>query len=261
MTDIAMALVVMVAGLIQGAIGVGFALVVAPIAAIIRPDLLPGGILVLMLPLNAFVAWRERSHFDLRSVSWITTGRFGGTFVGFWILVAVTTPMLNLIVGATTVLAAVATKFAPKFTPSPAAYLGAGLITGVTETATGIGGPPLALVYQHHPAPTLRATIALCFLLGEVFSLTVLAMKGRLGLAECSTALALMVPLVLGLAGSGLVHRWLRAERLRNALLVFAVVSGVVLIIQSSPVQNTTDRDQRGQLRPSAATVAGRVSQ
>ena len=111
MTDIAMALAVTVAGLIQGAIGVGFALVVAPIAAIIRPDLLPGGILVLMLPLNAFVAWR--SHFDLRSVSWITAGRFDGTFVGFWILVAVTTPILNLIVGATTVLAAVATKFAP----------------------------------------------------------------------------------------------------------------------------------------------------
>ena len=129
----------------------------------------------------------------------------------------------------------------------------------MTETATGIGGPPLALVYQHHPAPTLHATIALCFLLGEIFSLVVLAMKGRLGLAECSTALALMVP--LGLAGSGLVHRWLSAERLRNALLVFAVVLGVVLIIQSSPVWNTTDRDQRGQLQPSAATVAGRVSQ
>jgi hypothetical protein len=39
--------------------------------------------------------------------------------------------MLNLIVGGTK--AAVATKFAPKFPPSPAAYLGAGLITGVTE--------------------------------------------------------------------------------------------------------------------------------
>jgi uncharacterized membrane protein YfcA len=92
-----------------------------------------------MVPLNTFVAWRERSHFDLRSVSWITTGRFAGTFVGFWILIAVTAPMLNLVVGATTVLAAVATKLAPKFTPSPTAYLGAGPITGVTETATGIG--------------------------------------------------------------------------------------------------------------------------
>jgi hypothetical protein len=71
--------------------------------------------------------------------------------------------MLNLVVGATTVLAAVATKFAPKFTPSSTAYLGAGFITGVTETATGIGGPPLALVHQHHPAPTPRATIAQVF--------------------------------------------------------------------------------------------------
>jgi len=235
MTGLAMiAIAVTVAALVQGAIGVGFALIVAPIAAVLRPDLLPGAILILMLPLNAFVAWRERGHFDLRSVSWITTGRLAGTFVGFWILVAVTTPMLNLLVGATTVLAALATKLAPKFTPSPTAYLGAGLITGVTETATGIGGPPLALVYQHHPAPALRATIALCFLLGEIFSLAVLAMKGRLGLAECITALALIVPLVVGLTGSSWVHRRLSAERLRNALLVFAVLSGVALLIQSS---------------------------
>jgi hypothetical protein len=48
MTDLAIALAVTVAALIQGAIGVGFALVVAPIAATIRPDLLPAAILVLM---------------------------------------------------------------------------------------------------------------------------------------------------------------------------------------------------------------------
>jgi hypothetical protein len=64
-----------------------------------------------------------------------------------------------MIVGITTILAAIATKLAPKFTPNRTAFVSAGLITGVTETATGIGGPPLALVYQHHPAPTLRATI------------------------------------------------------------------------------------------------------
>ena len=62
--------------LIQGAIGVGFALVVAPLAAVLRPDLLPGSILLLMLPLNAYVAWRERTSFDLSGASWITAGRF-----------------------------------------------------------------------------------------------------------------------------------------------------------------------------------------
>ena len=70
------AIAVTLAALIQGAIGVGFALIVAPIAAVIWPALLPSAILILMLPLNAFVAWRERSHFDLRSVSWITAGRW-----------------------------------------------------------------------------------------------------------------------------------------------------------------------------------------
>jgi uncharacterized protein len=228
-----MAIAVAVAALIQGAIGVGFALIVAPIAAVMRPDLLPGSILILMLPLNAYVAWRERSHFDLPSASWITVGRFAGTFAGLWILVVVTTPVLNLFVGATTILAAVTTKLAPKFAPNKTAFIGAGLITGVTETATGIGGPPLALVYQHHPAPTLRATIALCFLVGEIFSVAVLAAEGHLGSAQLRDALLLAPPLVLGLLGSGWVHEKLSAERLRDALLVFAVLSGVVLIVQS----------------------------
>jgi len=227
------AIAVLIAALVQGAIGVGFALIVAPVAAIIRPELLPASILVLMIPLNAYVAWRERGHFDLGSAGWISVGRVAGTFVGLWILVVVTRPALDMIVGVTTVLAAVATKLAPSFAPTRTAYIGAGLVTGVTETSTGIGGPPLALVYQHHPAPTLRATIALCFLLGELFSLLVLLLKGRAGFTQLGDAALLLPPLALGLFCSGWVHKRLPAERLRNALLAFAVVSGVVLIVQS----------------------------
>jgi len=233
---IALALIafaVVIAALIQGAIGVGFALIVAPVAAIVRPDLLPGSLLILMLPLNAYVAWRERAHFDWQGTGWITLGRFAGTFFGFWILVVVTTAVLDLIVGVTTILAAVATKLAPKFSPNRTAFASAGFITGITETATGIGGPPLALVYQHHPAPALRATIALCFLIGEVFSLAVLAVEGRLGLDQIGSAAVLLPPLALGLLGSGWAHERISATRLRDALLAFAVVSGCVLIIQA----------------------------
>jgi uncharacterized protein len=228
------AFAVMIAGLIQGAIGVGFALIVAPLAAVVRPDMIPGSILILMLPLNAFVAWRERHHFDLPSASWITLGRFAGTFVGLWILLVVSTTVLDAVVGATTVVAAIATKLAPRFAPNRTAYLGAGLITGVTETATGIGGPPLALVYQHHSAPTLRATIALCFLLGELFSLAFLVVEGRLNVAQGTDALLLVPPLALGLFGSGWAHRKLDSARLRDALLIFAVISGILLIVQST---------------------------
>lgn len=57
--------------------------------------------------------------------------------------------------------------------------MSAGSITGVTETATGIGGPPLALVFQHHPGPVVRTTIAACFLVGQVVSLVMLMLAGR----------------------------------------------------------------------------------
>jgi uncharacterized protein len=232
-TLLVMAFAVAIAALIQGAIGVGFALIVAPLAAVIRPDLLPGSILILMLPLNAFVAWRERQHIEMGSLSWITAGRFAGTFAGVWVLLTVTTATLNLVIGVVTILAAAITKLAPHFAPTRTAYVGAGLITGVTETATGIGGPPLAIVYQHHPAPALRANIALCFLLGEIFSIVVLIAKGRLGLTQLQDAAILGMPLLLGLLGSGAVLRKISAGSLRNALLIFAVVSGVVLIVQS----------------------------
>ena len=47
-----------------------------------------------------------------------------------------------------------------KTTATILAFLAAGLITGITETATGIGGPPLALTLQHRPVSEMRATIA-----------------------------------------------------------------------------------------------------
>ena len=186
-----------------------------------------------MLPLNVYVAFRERHHLDWRSIGWVTLGRFFGTFAGLWILLAVTTPVLNLLIGATTILAALITKLAPEFKANHTAFAGAGLITGVTETATGIGGPPLAIGDQHQTAAVLRATLAMCFLIGQIFSVTALILKGRLGATQFESAAILFLPLVIGLVGSGLAHDRISASRLRDALLIFAVVSGIVLIVQA----------------------------
>ena len=164
----AVATVVMVAGFVQGTTGVGFALIVAPILALLAPDLVPVSLLMLMLPLNVYVAWREWGALDRSGATWITAGRFLGTFGGLWLLTALRSSLLNSLIGAITILAAIATLVAPSFTPDRRALVAAGVITGVTETATGIGGPPLAMVYQHQGAATLRSTLAFCFLVGRV---------------------------------------------------------------------------------------------
>ena len=67
-----LAAVTLVSAFIQGALGIGFALIVAPIVGMLKPDLLPVTLLLLMLPLNLHVAARERAHVDWSGAIWIT---------------------------------------------------------------------------------------------------------------------------------------------------------------------------------------------
>lgn len=227
-------LAVVFAAFVQGSTGVGFALITAPVIGIMRPDLLPVCVLVLMLPLNLYVAWRERAAVDKVGASWITGGRVVGTAGGLWVLAALSASHLAIFVGLSTVAAALVTLMMPAFSPGRPAFVAAGLITGVTETATGIGGPPLALVYQHQPPPTMRSTVALCFLAGELVSLATLLVAGRISSTQLSAAASLLPALLVGAWISRLVHHRIGGRFLRAFVQVFAIVSGVVLLVHAA---------------------------
>ncbi len=220
-----LALVVAAAAFVQGTSGLGFALVVAPVAGLLEPSLLPVFVLASMIPLNVYVVWRERHALDLRGAGWISAARLAATPGGLLLLWAVPA------VGVATVLAAAVSLAAPAFVPGRAAYLGAGAVTGLTETATGVGGPPLALVYQHRPPAELRSTVALCFLVGEVVSLALLLAAGRGTPAQLGWAVALLPALAAGAWLSRLAHHRIDAARMRPLVLGFALVSGAVLIL------------------------------
>ena len=231
-TLVILSLVIIVAAFVQGSVGVGFALIVAPVFSLIEPSLIPVALLIIMLPLNFYVAFRERHGLDKPGLGWITLGRFLGTFLGAWILLAISARSLNIFVGLSTVLAALLSLAAPSFKPGRNTLGLAGLVTGVTETATGIGGPPLALVYQHHPGPVLRSTIAACFLIGEIISLIILAIGGKVN-AELMWNSLLLVPAVLIGGGlSRLVHHRVRGKGLRAGVMVFAIAAGLFLLLK-----------------------------
>ncbi|MGP7734776.1 MULTISPECIES: sulfite exporter TauE/SafE family protein [Oceanimonas] len=226
------ALAVAAGAFVQGSTGMGFALIVAPVLGLLAPALLPVSLLVLMLPLNAMIAWRERRSIDLLGTRWISLGRVVGTFGGLWVLVVLPLNQLNVLIGVSTIAAVLASWLAPAFSPNRRAYVSTGVITGITETATGIGGPPLALVYQHMPVATLRASVATCFLIGELVSLLVLALNGRLQPELLQPVAGLLPALAVGLVLSQLVHRRLDARSLRRFVLLFAFTSGTLVLFQ-----------------------------
>lgn len=224
---------VLVAAFVQGSAGMGFAMVAAPVVGLVDPALVPVLLLVLMIPLNAYVAWRERTALDWRGVRWISVGRFAGTFLGLWILLVVSLYQLSLLIGISTVLAAVVALLVPAFQPNRTGLAAVGLVTGITETSTGVGGPPLVLAYQHRSGPMLRSTVAVCFLVGEVISLAVLGIGGQVDGGTLLAAVALLPFLALGSFASRFTHHRLDGPLLRYLVLSFAIVSGVVVIVQA----------------------------
>jgi uncharacterized membrane protein YfcA len=220
------------AAFVQGSIGVGFALIVAPLFGLLEPALLPVGVLALMLPLNLYVAWRERPAIDRRGAGWITVGRVVGTAGGVWVLATLSASALGIFVGVSILAAVLATLAMPAFAPSRHALVGAGVVTGITETATGVGGPPLALVYQHQPVPVMRATIAVCFLVGEIVSLAVLFASGRVGTPQFAGAALLLPALVVGGLASRYMHLRVNARFMRGFVLLFATTSALVLLFK-----------------------------
>jgi uncharacterized protein len=117
--------------------------------------------------------------------------------------------------------------------PTPPALATAGVVSGAFGTAMAIGGPPVALLYQHEHGARIRSTLSAYFMLGTVLSVAGLAMAGHLHVRDAIPA-ALLVPFLLaGFALSGPARRLVDGGRIRYAVLGFAGLSALVLIGRS----------------------------
>ncbi|UJF16952.1 sulfite exporter TauE/SafE family protein [Vibrio sp. SS-MA-C1-2] len=230
MTFILIFITVLISATIQGSTGMGFALIMAPVLIYAQPELMPFTLLLLMIPLNAYILIRELSSLNKPSLKWIFPSRFIGTFLGIFILVILTPEALKVFVGASTVFAVGLSFIAPKFSPNNKAYFCAGLVTGITETSTGVGGPPLALVYQYEKASVMRASIAACFLFGEIISIVILIVMGSSSIILNQDISFYFLSVFLGLYLSNYIKRYINDKTLRMFVLVFSLVSGLMLV-------------------------------
>jgi uncharacterized membrane protein YfcA len=218
---------------VLGAVGFGLGLIAAPVIAIADPGVMPGAVHVVNATLPLFTLAAEWRRIDWRGLGWAMLGRLPGSVVGGLIVVYVSTAVLGALVGAMVLVAVVLTARVPVVPRTRGTLAGAGFVSGVTGTATGIGGPPMALVYQNAAGPQIRATLAAFFHLSAVQSLLLLTVIGELPARALAVGAALVPCLAAGFALAGPLRRHLDAGRVRAAVLVVAGVSAAVLITQS----------------------------
>ncbi|HEX6310801.1 MAG TPA: sulfite exporter TauE/SafE family protein [Acidimicrobiia bacterium] len=227
-----MALAVGVGSLVQGSIGFGSNLVAVPVLALANPEALPATLTMVVIPLVVAMAVRERHAVDRAGVTWITLGRIPGTAIGAWIVAVVSGATLSVLLGSGVLVAVALTGFTEPVPVNRTTTATAGFASGVMGTSTAIGGPPMALLYQHHEGPVLRSTLAWAFAFGTAMSLAGLVIGGVVHLWHLALAAALLPALGLGLFLSRYTVGRLEGRWLRPAVLSFAAVTAVWAIVR-----------------------------
>ncbi|MFJ4977156.1 TSUP family transporter [Streptomyces coeruleorubidus] len=231
---------VFLGALVQGSVGVGLALVSAPVVQIAAPRLMPGSLLLVAAVLAVLGAVREISHTDWHGVSWALAGRIAGTAAASYVILVVSGPTLDLLsAGITLGVVSLLAADPARLPRNRGTLLASGAVAGLTGTTSSIGGPFIALVYHREPGPTVRGTLGVFFTAGALLSLGSLTAVGRLPREQLVFGALLLPAVVAGFALSGPVRRHVDGGRMRGAVLALAVVAAVVLIVRGLAATGT----------------------
>ena len=224
---------VLVGSVVQSAVGLGVGLVAAPVTALLEPALMPGALLMVAALMPCMTLVFDHHDIDWRGLLWSLPARVPGTLVGVWVVTALSARELGIAIGVVVLLAVAVTWHAVTVPVNRATLSAAGFASGITGTATSIGGPPIAIVYQHRPAREIRTTMAVYFLVGASLSLAALLVTGDLTRDQAVASATLVPFLALGAGLGALARRSIPARIVRPAVLLVSSASAVVLLVKS----------------------------
>ncbi|MBM42552.1 MAG: hypothetical protein CL483_11590 [Acidobacteria bacterium] len=231
--DIAIVMLVSTVGFtLQGAVGFGMGILGTPILILLDTRLVPGPVLASTMLFTLALGLRERRAIDISGLRWAMIGRVVGTAPAAWVLAALPADQLSLVFGLVVLFGVSLSVSGLRVDPRPPALLVGGVLSGVMGTIAAVGGPPLALIYQHAPGAQVRGTLSGLFFFGTIVSLAALLMVGRFGWAELQFTLAMLPGALFGFVVSRRLATRLDRGYTRAGVLGVATIAGTVVVVR-----------------------------
>jgi uncharacterized membrane protein YfcA len=232
-TALACLAVVYLGAVMQATTGVGVGMIASPVLALADPAFIPACVVLAVIPLSATVAWADRHHVDRPGVGFAILGRIPGVVVGAAVAAAMTDEALAVLVGGSVLLGVAVSITSKRFSPTRTAITAAGFASGFTGTSTGVGGPPMALTYQHIDATVMRATISAFFTVGAIMSAIALTAAGEIGRRQLELAALIAPAIVAGLVTARLAKERLTGPLIRPVLLGVSTFAAAALLVET----------------------------
>lgn len=227
------ALVVLaIAASVQASVGFGMNLLAIPILVQIDPSYVPVPTLCLSFLLNIGLLIRDRTSINVQEIGSAILGRIPGTAAGVAALTVLSDRGILVIVAIVVIGTVVANASGAVFERTARTLLFAGLLSGFGASTAGIGGPPVALMFQDAGGPRLRGSMGGFFLIGSIITLTGLGLGGHTSLDDLRTTLLLFPAVVVGFAASRRLVPVLDRGWTRPAVLVLSAIAAIVLVLR-----------------------------
>ncbi|MEM7324175.1 MAG: sulfite exporter TauE/SafE family protein [Actinomycetota bacterium] len=220
------------AAIIQGSVGFGANVVAVPTLFLIDPAFVPIPALFAGFGINILMLWRDRQATTLRPVATALAGRVVGTALGIAALGAVSEQGLGIIVAVVVFAVVGAGVFGLSADRSPTNLLTGGVFSGFGASTAGIGGPPVALLFQNAEGPEVRGSLGAFFVVGNVISLSGMALAGFFGPEELRLGLLLTPAAVAGFACTRWVVPHIDRGHTRTAILAASAAAALALLLK-----------------------------
>jgi hypothetical protein len=221
-----MALLVITASFLQSLIGLGYVLIVAPFLVLYDPNFVPVPMLLCGLFLPLLMIWRDHSSIDFTGLKLAIFGRVLGNFIAVWLITIISRNTFMLVFGILVIIAVILSESNLKFRPTPVSVCIAGLFSGIMGTLAGLGGPPMAILYQNEKGSVIRGTLSGFSILGTVLSLFFLGVAGRFTLDDLP---GLVAGFYLSKYAIGIVDR----GYIRKVMLGVSFLAAIMVIVKT----------------------------
>ena len=226
--------IIIIGAITQSAIGIGFG-IPACFLVLFEPSMVPGCIVLMGTFLafsNAFLSYKDIITNDL---IYSFSGRIIGTIISV--------PLISLTIGTKSyliifgVLLLITVFLSAKNWNVIATKKNitiAGACSGFMGTLVGIGGPPMAIVYQNSSAKNVVATLNMFFGIGALFSVFVLAYIDLINFVEVMRCILLAPGVLIGLilGRQTFVKNYVNMN-LKKIILIVCFISALIVLGQA----------------------------
>lgn len=195
---------ILLASLVQGITGFGFALIAVPLLSLFIPELrnITPIIVIYSFLTNIIVLYKTKQYIDLKKILPLVIFGILATPIGTYILLYVNVNTLKIIVGAIITVTALAMlkNYKINIKNQNISYGVVGLLSGLLNGSTGLSGPPVVLLLtnQNTNKDVFRANLTFYGITTNIFAIILFVSEGIINNSVINFKVLYLPALIIG---------------------------------------------------------------